>query len=166
MNYKSTRELTKSGLILALSIIIPSIFHMAGINGAIFLPMHIPVMVGAFFLSLPYAIVVGLLAPLLSSLLVGMPPLYPIAVIMIFELAVYAGVISLLKDKVNVYVNLILSMFIGRIAAGATLFVLLNVFALKFAPVTVYIKGAITTGLPGIIVQIILIPIIIKVLRK
>lgn len=161
MNRKNI-ELVTSGLLLALGILLPIIFHSFGILGKIFLPMHIPVLIGGFFLSPYLAFVVGIFTPLLSGVLTGMPPIYPMAIIMAFELGTYGIVISLAvgKLKLSIIPSLILSMILGRIVAGVTVFILANLFGLKMDPY-IFVKGAIVTGIPGIIVQLILIPVLI-----
>lgn len=92
------------------------IFHAFGL-GSTFLPMHIPVLLAGFVISIPFAITVGALTPFLSSVFTGMPPLFPVMPYMVFELAAYGAVASILyrKLKVNVYISLIGSMIAGRI---------------------------------------------------
>src|SRR6056297_1422923 len=87
-NLKKTRQMTYAALFLAVSVILPSIFHMSGIDGRIFLPMHLPILLSGFFISPGMAFVVGLLAPFLNTLVSGMPVLFPIAIIMSVELSV------------------------------------------------------------------------------
>ncbi|MEA1974771.1 MAG: ECF transporter S component [Bacillota bacterium] len=158
---KSTKELTLSGMFLALAIIVPMIFHYANIGGAIFLPMHIPVLLAAFYVNPLYAMLVGILSPLLSSIFTSMPPMYPIAVIMVFELGVYGLVTSLIYKKFNLIISLIGGMITGRLVAGVMVFVLQSSFGLKMNPY-MYIKGIIITGMPGIIIQLLIIPVIVK----
>jgi riboflavin transporter FmnP len=162
---KSTRDLILGGLFLALGIIVPYIFHTTGIAGQVFLPMHIPVIIGGFFLNPGFAAVVGLLTPISSSVITGMPILYPIAIVMAFELMVYGITVSLLKKKLDIYYTLIFSMIFGRLAAALAVFTLQQFIGLKMNYL-VYIKGAIITGLPGIVIQLILIPVIVRALKR
>lgn len=60
-------------------------FHLIGMTGPITLPMHIPVLIGGLLLS-PLALLLGIVTPVVSSLLTGMPVIYPMAIIMAFEL--------------------------------------------------------------------------------
>jgi riboflavin transporter FmnP len=160
MNNK-TRELTLAGMFLALGIIIPIIFHFANIGGVIFLPMHIPVLLAAFYINPFYAMIVGILAPLLSSIFTGMPPIYPIAIIMCFELGIYGLVTSVVYKKYNLIVSLVTGMVSGRLVAGFAVFILQSSFGLRMNPM-LYLKGAVITGIPGIIIQLLIIPIIVK----
>lgn len=163
MNKKiTTREVILGGLLLATGIILPMIFHMFGLTGQIALPMHIPVLIGGFFLSPALALSLGMITPLVSSVLTGMPVLFPMAVIMMFELGTYALSTSILtrKMKLPAVPSLIIAMIAGRTAAGLTVFLLVQLFGVKMNPI-LYIKGAIITGIPGIIIQLVFIPLII-----
>ncbi len=173
---KPVYNLILSGIFIALGIVLPIVFHAIPNGGSVFLPMHLPVLIAAFFLPPAYACAVGALTPLLSSFITGMPPMapIPIAVIMAFELLTYALVVSLLRKIVYKYRNNLLSplialvpaMIIGRVVAGLVMFLLVTVFGVKGpAPVT-YVWGAIVTGIPGIAIQIVLIPLLYRILVR
>jgi hypothetical protein len=127
--------------------------------------MHIPVLIGAFFLSPPVAAMVGALSPLIGSFVMGMPVLYPIAIIMVFELMVYGFVASTLSKRMDVYYSLIFAMIAGRLMAGVVVFVLQSFLGLNMNYL-IYLKGAVITGLPGIALQLLLIPALVKILKK
>jgi len=170
------RHLILSGIFIAIGILIPLIVHSlgSGTAGQMLLPMHIGVMVAAFFLPPVYAVAVGALTPILSSLLTGMPPMapLPIAAIMAFELAAYALVISLFRKLVYrqrknyfaPYLALVPAMIIGRIVAGLALFAILAIFGLKGPSPVTYVIGGVTAGLIGIAIQLALIPLLYRAL--
>lgn len=163
---RKTGNLVRAGLFIGLGIVLPMLFHFTGISGKVLLPMHIPVLLGGFYIEKKYMILVGVLTPLLSSILTGMPPLYPMVPIMILELSTYGFAIAYLKEKgVNKYLNLILSMIVGRIMAGIAVFILTLMMGFKANPI-LFVKGSIITGLPGIIIQLILIPILISLIKE
>jgi hypothetical protein len=164
---KSTNEIILSGLFIAIGVLLPVIFHLFG-GGSIFLPMHIPVLISGFFLGVPYAVAVGVITPIISSILTGMPPIFPIMPYMVFELAAYGLFTSLLfnKFKFNVYFSLLGSMIIGRIIAGIAVWVLVLLFAAKLPSPIIFIYGAIIKGIPGIIIQLIFIPTIVLIVKK
>ncbi len=162
---KQTKNIVLGSVLLAFSVIIPYIFHISGISGPIFLPMHIPVIIGGFFLSPFFAGFLGFISPIISSLISGMPIMYPIAIIMAFELMIYGLSIAILSKKLDIYYSLILGMILGRLAAGGVVYALQNLLGLKMNYM-VYLKGAIITGLPGIVIQLLLIPAIVKALKK
>jgi ECF-type transporter family protein len=162
-----TRELVISGLLLAIGILLPIMFHFFSMSGPVFLPMHIPVLVGGFLLSPTLAFGLGVLTPVLSGLLTGMPVMFPMSIIMAFELGTYGLVASLMirKIKLSVFVSLIISMIAGRISAGIIVALLVQLFGVKMNAI-LFVKGAIATGIIGIIIQLIIIPPIIYAIRK
>lgn len=157
-----TKRLVIAGLLLAIGVIVPSIFHTVGIAGNIFLPMHIPVLLGGFLLPPHLALILGLMTPIINSLVTGMPQLFPIGIIMVFELGFYGFIASILYRKLKFpsILALIFSMIVGRIVAGLTVFILVAFFAIKLDPM-IYIIEGVSIGLPGIIIQLILIPTLI-----
>lgn len=161
------KKIVIAGLLLAIGVIIPYIFHMSGIAGPVFLPMHIPILIGGFLLPPHLAMLLGILTPLLNSLVSGMPVFFPLAIIMMVELGFYGLITSLLYRKLKVpsILTLIISMAVGRIMAGVMVFLLAIFFSGDLAPVFLdpiaFIVGAAATGLPGIIIQLILIPTLV-----
>ncbi len=165
MKKETTLHIIISGLLLSMGILLPIIFHSFGILGQVFLPMHLTIFVGGFFLPTKLATTIGILTPLLSSFITGMPVLFPIAIIMSFELATYGFVIAIMKKNLSVISCLVLSMVSGRITAGIVAFILSTFFGVKLNAF-LFIKTAIITGLPGLLVQIILIPSIVISIQK
>lgn len=159
MNRISTKEIVLSGLLLATGILLPMVFHMFGMTGPIVLPMHIPVLIGGFLLSPVLALLLGMVTPVISGLLTGMPVMFPMSIIMAFELGTYGLIASLARRKLKLSIipSLIISMVAGRISAGLIVAVLAQLFNLQMNPL-VFVKGAIITGVPGIIIQLIFIP--------
>lgn len=168
MKLTKTKELVLSGLLIALGLVLPMAFHLFNAGGPVFLPMHIPVLLGGMILSPIFALLVGVLTPIVSNLLTSMPPLMPMLPIMIVELGLYGLVASILRKKLNlnVFISLIISMIIGRIGAGLVVYVMTSVFAVQFAPPIAFVIGGISKGIPGIIIQLIFIPIIVKAVEK
>jgi hypothetical protein len=167
MHTTNTRQMILAGFFMAIGLLIPAIFHMLGGAGPIFLPMHIPVLIAGFFLSPFYAAMVGLITPLLSSALTGMPVFYPILPIMMGELMTYGLVVSWLSQgrMKNIWGRLIAAMIAGRMVAGLIVFVLATGFGLKMKPL-IYLQGAIITGLPGLVIQILLIPALVILIQN
>ncbi|MDP3386454.1 MAG: ECF transporter S component [Eubacteriales bacterium] len=167
MKKTKSREIVLSGLFIALGLLVPMAFHAIGGTGPVFLPMHLPVLIGGFILSPVYALMVGILTPLLSSVLTGMPVLMPMAFIMMVELGIYGLAVSLLKEKgINNIITLITAMILGRISAGMMVAILVSFVGVRFAPPVTFLIGAVTTGIPGILIQLIFIPILISAVKK
>lgn len=173
MNSKSkVRDIVTSALMIALGILLPMAFHAFGLGSTI-LPMHIPVLIAGYLLPVHFAIIVGAVTPLLSSILTAMPPIFPIMPYMCFELATYGAVVSLIakrtlvqKPMLNVYIALIGSMIAGRIVAGVVVWILVQFFSATLPGPVAFITGAVVSGLPGIIIQLVVIPPLIVLLRK
>lgn len=167
MNRKvTTREIILGGLLLASGILLPMLFHMFGMTGPIALPMHIPVLIGGFLLPWQMALALGIITPVVSGVLTGMPVMFPMAVIMAFELGTYGLAASLASRKFNLkpIIALIISMIAGRISAGLAVAALVQLFGVKMNPL-MFVKGAIITGVPGIIIQLIFIPSVVYAIR-
>lgn len=165
-NFK-TRKIVYGGLLVAIGVILPQLFHVfSQAAGKTFLPMHIPVLLAGLLVGPYLGICVAIITPILSSLITGMPPV-PFLYFMIIELCVYALVSGLISNKLNIYINLIITLICGRLAYGLSLIVAVNLFGMtfKFANMTAFL-GGILTGLPGIAIQLIFIPIIMFALKK
>ena len=158
-----------AAVLIALGIVLPMAFHSVPNAGRIFSPMHIPVLLCGIVCGFPYGLIVGVLTPLLSSLLTGMPPA-AILPSMLCELAAYGTAASLLMRYVRIknayakiYISLIGAMLFGRIFYG-----ILNslVFNAGSYSMQIWLTAAFITALPGVIIQIVLIPAIVVVLQK
>jgi hypothetical protein len=97
----------------------------------------------------------------------GMPVLFPMAVIMAFELGIYGLTASLAVRKLHLpsLPALIMAMFSGRITAGISVALMVQLFGIKMDPV-IYLKGAIITGMPGIVMQLLIIPTLVYAIRS
>ena len=161
------QKLILSALFLALGLVLPTLTGQIKEIGDSLLPMHIPVMLCGLFSGAPYGFFVGLLLPFVRSLTFGMPPLYPNAVWMALELATYGLTIGFLyarfkkKTTPRVLFCLIFSMIAGRIVWGFSKAALLGAVGKTFT-VNAFIIGGFVDALPGIILQLILIPLIMK----
>ena len=177
MNNK-TRQLTLSALFVAMGVVLPMVFHSIPDAGKIFLPMHLPVLLGAMLVSWPWALGIGVLCPLLSFVVTGgaMPPVAPMPMlqIMVVELPVYALVASLVYPKLRKWnywgalIALVAAMAAGRVAAGGMAWVLSGPMGLKIPNGTPlqYIAAAIVTGLPGIAAQLVVIPAAVALIQR
>ncbi len=163
-----TQWLTYAALFLALALVLPIGFHAFGVGGRMFLPMHLPVLLAGFLVGPFCGLLVGILAPGLSHLMTGMPPTYAVP-LMSLELPVYGLVAGLLYRRLhmNIYVALIIAMILGRVMFGVGLLILGMFMELPYSAAVFFSSGgAVVTGLPGIVLQIFLIPIIVAAVRR
>ena len=136
-SYFSTKNLVFAGVFIALGIVLPFFTGQIPQIGSMLLPMHIPVLLCGFVCGWPLGLLVGFITPLLRSALFGMPPLFPTALAMAFELAAYGALSGLcykiLRKKVStVYLSLILSMIGGRIVWGVVSLILSTIAGTLF----------------------------------
>lgn len=165
MKKTTTINMILSALFIALGIVLPMAFHSLGMAGTIFLPMHIPVLLCGFICGWRYGVLAGIITPLLSSIFTGMPPLYPVGVSMCIELATYGGIAGFLSSKTSTIVSLIGAMLVGRVAAALANIVLLSLAGNSFV-LQAFLTSTFVTALPGILIQLILIPAIMLGLKK
>ena len=121
--HTDTLRLTYSALYLAIAMVLPLITGQIPEIGKALCPMHIPVLLCGFVCGWPWGLAVGLIAPLLRSVVFGMPVMFPGAVAMAFELATYGCLSGLLyhllpKKAWCTYAVLVISMIAGRIVWG------------------------------------------------
>ena len=149
------------GLFIALALAFPVIFHVVGLGGS-FLPMFFPIATAGFLLPLPSAVAVGVLSPLFSALLTGMPPFYPpIAFIMMAEGAVLGAVPAILyrRLKLNAWLTISLAMAADRLVLLVSVLMLSRLFEL---PEGVLTAAALIKGIPGTIAIILVVPPLAK----
>ena len=166
----TTRDLVLAALFLALAFVLPMITGHVPQVGNMLCPMHFPILLCGFVLGGPWGLALGFAAPLLRSVLFGMPPMYPIAIAMAFELAAYGLVSGVLWHKVKhtvpmMYASLVTAMVAGRLVWGAVRFVLAGLTGSSF-PFSAFLSGALLTAVPGIVAQLVLIPLLLTALQK
>lgn len=165
----NTMRLIYAAICIALGILLPQVNKLIPVAniGAILSPMHIPVLLSGFLCGVPYAIFVGFILPLLNFILTGMPPIYPIGLSMMFELAAYGMIAALLYKvtKNNIWVSLIGAMLGGRIVMGIANTILFGL-ADKPYSFSTFLSAAFVTALPGIVIHLIVIPAVVYALKK
>lgn len=166
MKRAATVNLTGTGLCMALGVIFPIFFHMLG-AGSAFLPMHLPVLLCGLLFGWEYGAACGLIVPLLSSLLTGMPPIFPTAAAMMPELCAYGVLTGLLyrRARWNIYPALLAAMLGGRAVSGLANAVFMGMAGKPYG-FSAFVSAAFVASLPGIAVQIAAIPLIILSLEK
>lgn len=161
-----SKKVVLSGLFIAFGIILPMVFHTVSLAGPIFLPMHIPVLITGFLLGPVCGGIVGILTPILSGVMTGMPPIIPVMPIMTFELFAYGLITGFLFNKTKkIYISLIGAMIGGRLFAILGAYLVSLTIAPKVDPM-LYVFGSLGQAIPGMLIQIIFIPIIVKFMIK
>ena len=158
-----------AALFLALAYVLPFLTGQIPEIGSMLCPMHIPVLLCGFVCGWPWGLVVGLIAPLFRSLTLGMPPLFPTALCMAFELAAYGAIAGLMhrylpRKKSFVYASLLTAMIVGRLIWGTAMFLCVGMSGGSFT-FSAFLAGAVLNAIPGIVVQIVLIPVLVMLLE-
>ncbi|MBQ7776838.1 MAG: ECF transporter S component [Lachnospiraceae bacterium] len=165
-----TKKLTLSALFIALGIVLPFFTGQIPQIGNLLLPMHIPAMLCGFICGGPSGFLVGLITPILRSLLIGRPMMMPTAVGMAVEVATYGLVTGLMYSrlkhkKLGIYISLITAMIAGRITWGLISMILYRILSNPFTW-QYFVAETLLNSFPGIILQLILIPAIIYGLQR
>ncbi len=163
----TVKNLVLAALCLALALLLPFLTGQIPQIGSMISPMHIPVLLCGFLCGGPLGALVGAIAPLLRSAIFGMPPMFPTATAMAFELAAYGFLAGLLYKRLPkrvpyIYVSLILAMLGGRCVWG------LVMWALTGSNFTfqAFLAGAFVNAVPAIIIHIVVIPLLVLALQR
>ena len=140
MNTKTVspaRRIVLAALFLALAFVLPMVTGHVPQVGNMLCPMHFPIL---------------------------------LCVSMAFELAAYGLVSGLVWRRVKhtlpmMYAALVTAMVAGRLVWGAVRFVLAGLTGGSF-PFQAFLSGALLTAVPGILAQLVLIPLILTALEK
>lgn len=168
---KATKNMTLSAMFLALGLVLPFLTGQIPQIGSMLLPMHIPVMLCGLICGWQYGAVVGFIMPLLRSALFGAPVMFPAATAMAFELMTYGLVAGLMYGLsrwqciVALYRSLIVAMLAGRAVWGVVQVIQLGFSGSEFTWAA-FMSGAFLNAVPGIVVQLILIPAIMAALNR
>lgn len=166
-----TKKLTLSAMFIAIGLVLPMITGQIRQIGNMLLPMHIPVFLCGLICGWQYGLTVGAVLPLLRFALFGRPLLYPAAIAMTFELAAYGFAAGFLYNRpkqkcvITLYRSMILAMLAGRAVWGVAEIVLLGLSGSAFTW-QAFLAGAFLNAIPGIIIQLTLIPALMVVLHK
>ena len=170
--HSTTRSLVLAALFLALAFVLPMITGHVPQVGNMLCPMHFPILLCGFVLGGPCLadFIADEKAGRTDYIGFGMPPMFPIAIAMAFELAAYGLVSGVLWHKVKhtvpmMYASLASAMVAGRLVWGAVRFVLAGLTGSSF-PFSAFLSGALLTAVPGIVAQLVLIPLILVALQK
>lgn len=169
-NHIKNLRLVLASLFFALCYILPFFTGQIPEIGVMLCPMHIPVLLCGFICGPSWGLVVGFVAPLLRSLTLGMPPIFPTAVCMALELGVYGLVSGIMykalpKKLPYIYYSLLTAMVVGRLVWGFAMLLAMGARGSSFG-ISAFFAGAVMNALPGIILQLIFVPFVVKIIYK
>ena len=167
----NVKKLAVTAMLFAVGMVLPFFIGQIPAIGKMLLPMHIPVLLCGFIVGWQYGALIGFLLPIVRGLVFGMPPLYPNAVAMAFEMAAYGFVSGYLYSHARwqctkmLYISLVTAMLAGRLVWAFAEVILLGIGGNTFTW-EMFAAGAFLNAIPGIIVQLVLIPLIMVALRR
>lgn len=167
----SVKKLVFSGMCVAVGIVLPFITGHVPAIGNMLCPMHIPVLICGFICGPWYGMLTGFVLPFLRYMLVGFPVLLPNGLSMAFELAAYGLISGMLYRSLRhrgiftVYAVLLTAMVCGRIVWGLVRTALSYAVGAPFGW-QAFLSGALLTAIPGILIQLILIPVLVLALER
>ena len=165
----TAKRISLCAMCIALCCVLPIAFHSIGLGGALS-PIHIPVLLCGLVCGGGPGLICGLIGPVVSSLLSGMPPVVSL-VRMIPELCTYGltcGAMMRLRTGrtlSDVYLSLGTAMVAGRIAGGITSAIFYTLTTGVYS-IGLWLTGYFAESVPGIVVHLILIPILYVTLEK
>ena len=165
------KNLSLAAMFLGLGLMLPFLTGQIPAVGSMLLPMHIPVLLCGLICGWQYGLAVCFIVPLLRSMLFSMPPMYPTAVSMAAELATYGFVIGILYARSRwhcikaLYRSMLIAMLAGRAVWGIVQMALLGVGKDGFTP-AMFLSGAFVNAIPGIVLQLVLIPAVMVALKR
>lgn len=168
--HKHIKNLVLAAMFLAIGLLLPFLTGQLKTIGSMLLPMHIPVLLCGLICGWQYGAAVGAILPLLRNLLFGMPPM-PGAISMAFELCTYGLVIGLMyglskwKCIISLYRSMIVAMLTGRAVWGIAQYIILGIKGGSFG-FEAFMAGAFLNAIPGIILQLIFIPVMMVALDR
>lgn len=168
---QTTQNFVLAAMFMALGLVLPFLTGQIQQIGNMLLPMHLPVLVCGLICGWQYGAVVGFVLPLLRFALFGMPPIYPMGVSMAFELAAYGFLVGWLYSHsrwqciISLYRCLLAAMVGGRLVWGAVRVLLSGVAGQAFTW-EMFLSGALLTAIPGIVLQLTLIPALMLALDR
>lgn len=168
-----TRKITFGAMCLAISLLLPQVFHLIGMQqaGSIFLPMHIPIFIGGMLLGPIYGLFLGIFAPLTSFVVTGMPTAQRV-LFMMCELATYGMISGLLfhqfhfsKKRWGSLLALLIAMLAGRVVYGIVIAIATYLFQMPLGGIEAVIMATMA-GIPGMILQFVFVPLIVTMIDK
>ena len=158
-----------TALCVALCVVLPMALHAIPKGGVLFSPMHLPVLLCGLVCGAPSGLICGILGPFISSMLTGMPA-FGYMPIMMIELGLYGLISGLVmqllrsgKLVIDLYAALIIAMLGGRVITGILRAL---IFAGGSYSWSAWAAGYFVSCLPGIILQLILLPTIYVALER
>lgn len=169
MKKSSIRTLVIAAMLLALALLLPFLTGQIPRIGSMLSPMHLPVLLCGFLCDPFWGLAVGVVAAPLRFMLFGMPQA-PMCFFMAAEMAAYGFLAGLfyriLPKKIScLYVSLLLAMIGGRLVYGAVYWITVAMDGGTYT-LNAFLTSTVIGAWPGILLQILLVPVIVLALKR
>lgn len=159
------RSISRAAVVTALGLVLPPVFHALHL-GHVFLPMYLPILAGAFLLRPGWAATVGVVTPLVSAAVTGMPPLMPpVALWMAVELGVMGALAAFLSRRLRwpVWLDVAIVLVVGRVVYLGLVFLTAGWMNL---PPRLLTAASLVAGWPGMLLAMVVVPAVIHLTRR
>jgi len=168
LEFRDVRLYIFSAAFISLDVLVPWLTHyFGGVQaGSIFLPMFFFILLAGLLGGWRAGLLVGLFTPLVSFGVCGMP-LLPVLPQITIECLFYGLIAGLLRGKFHLKViwALIGAMIAGRLAQLGFITAVFLLYGGEVSPLA-YMWSVVLQGLPGIAIQLTLIPVIMRIVEK
>lgn len=149
----------QAGLLVSAAFLLPAASHAAGLPVRLLLPMHWPILLAGLCYGWRSGALVGLAAPAISFLLSG-HPLPAVLPSMTLELGAYGALAGLGCEALRLHraVSTLVAALGGRLVF---LLAMLATGAIA-GPLAIYLQAAVLPGLPAVIGQIAILPLVAR----
>lgn len=157
-------------MFIALGYLLPYFTGQIPEIGKMLCPMHIPAFLCGMICGPWYGLLCGVVMPLLRSAFAGTPVFFPSGIAMALELGTYGMISGLMlkylpRKMASSYIALIVAMICGRAVSGTVNAVLMGISDKSYTFAT-FLTVHFANAWPGILLQLILIPALIGILRR
>jgi hypothetical protein len=164
--HHSPRDLAYAGLLGAAALLLPLLFHLFQL-GRVFMPMYLPLLTLAFLVRPWPAMLTGIITPLLSAAVTGMPPFDPpVAASMSIEIGAMVGLLATLRSRwpaANEWLLLAFTLAVGRAIQLGLAYGFASLLSLPAG----FLAGAwMLAGWPGMLLMLVTIPPIVRIVRR
>lgn len=166
----SVKKICICAICVALCYGLPLAFHGLALGSALS-PIHLPILLCGLVCGWPYGAICGIVGPVLSSLLSSMPAavklIYMVPELCIYGLAcgLFMGVIRTGRTLADLYLSLLPSLLLGRVARGVARALLYLSTAQEYS-IALWASSYLVGTLPAIVLQLIVLPPLVLALAQ
>lgn len=174
MTRRNLYRMVTTAALLAIGMVLPFLTGQLQAFGKLISPLHIPAFICGLTCGPVWGAALGLVLPILRSMVFGMPKLMPTAVTMMAELACYGLISGLMYPAFcrmikqhwpAMILSLLLAMLGGRIAGGIVQAAILGAHGTSYG-FAAFIASYFSSTLVGAAIHLIVVPIVVLALEK